>query len=457
VSEQVGSDVVGSADSRVALDPRTDPEVLAGIAQARPELRVFVAMNPSAYPGLVQWLARLGDPAVDAALAARDPVPAEPSAVPSPAPPASSGSLSAPVAPVAVGHQRRRGVLIAVVLVGVLVLAGGGFAGYRLLTGGTRTSAPLEIRTQLILTPVVSGNEQITTETIAEAMRIIRARLDSSGVSGSEITSQGGSNIVVVVPGKPAQATLDLVRKRGVMRFRVVLVTGSAAPIPVPTPTGTATSKPSTTGQATTAPKSGFPPALAAATTSAPAATPMTAGQPVNASDPAWVTPQLLAEVVALNCASPKMVEAIVDDPAKPMVTCSSDGTEKFILGPAEVNGDQIANATSDQQTTQNGSSNGVWEVVLNFDSAGSKAFCDVTSRLASLPSPRNQFGIVLDNQVISAPVSEASLCANTASITGSFTSASAKALAKQLSLGALPLTLQVQSQEQVFGTLSPK
>jgi preprotein translocase subunit SecD len=139
------------------------------------------------------------------------------------------------------------------------------------------------------------------------------------------------------------------------------------------------------------------------------------------------------------------------------MVTCSSDGTEKFILGPAEVNRDQIANATSDHQTTQNGSSNGVWEVVLNFDSAGSKAFCDVTSRLVSLPSPRNQFGIVLDNQVISSPVPQSALCTGTASITGSFTSASAKALAKQLNLGALPLTLQVQSQEQVFGTLSPK
>jgi len=108
VPEQVGSDVVGSADSRVAWDPRTAPEVLAGIAQARPELRVFVAMNPSAYPGLVQWLARLGDPAVDAALAARAPVLAEPSAVPSPPAPPASGSLSASVAPVAVGHQRRQ-------------------------------------------------------------------------------------------------------------------------------------------------------------------------------------------------------------------------------------------------------------------------------------------------------------------------------------------------------------
>ena len=84
MSEQSGSDVVGSADSRLALDPRTRPEVLAGIAQRRPELRVFVAMNPSTYPGLVQWLAQLGDPAVNAALAGRTPVRAEPAAVPPP-------------------------------------------------------------------------------------------------------------------------------------------------------------------------------------------------------------------------------------------------------------------------------------------------------------------------------------------------------------------------------------
>ena len=46
---------------------------------------------------------------------------------------------------------------------------------------------------------------------------------------------------------------------------------------------------------------------------------------------------------------------------------------------------------------------------------------------------------------------------AGTASITGSVTSASAKALAKQLNLGALPLTLQVQSQKQVSAKLGLK
>ncbi len=54
-----------------AADPATPAEVLAAIAEHRPDLRPYVAANPTAYPGLVEWLGNLGDPAVDAALQAR--------------------------------------------------------------------------------------------------------------------------------------------------------------------------------------------------------------------------------------------------------------------------------------------------------------------------------------------------------------------------------------------------
>lgn len=165
--EHIGSDAVGAADSRTALDPNSAPEVLAEIAQRRPELRVFVAMNPSAYPGLVHWLAQLGDPAVDAAIASRTPVAVEPPAVPPPPPPPpppvtpvvpsavepmavapgiggdvsrSEGERSLPdqVARVPAGRPRHRRRLTAAVLVGVLVLAGAGFAGYKMLTRAAR-------------------------------------------------------------------------------------------------------------------------------------------------------------------------------------------------------------------------------------------------------------------------------------------------------------------------------
>lgn len=54
-----------------AADPSTDLAVLARIAAEAPELRPTLASNPSTYPALLEWLAQVGDPAVDAALRAR--------------------------------------------------------------------------------------------------------------------------------------------------------------------------------------------------------------------------------------------------------------------------------------------------------------------------------------------------------------------------------------------------
>ena len=55
-----------------ASDPQTSGQTLADIAAQRPDLRPAIAANPSTYPALLDWLKGLGDPAVDAALAARD-------------------------------------------------------------------------------------------------------------------------------------------------------------------------------------------------------------------------------------------------------------------------------------------------------------------------------------------------------------------------------------------------
>ena len=57
--------------SAQASDPQTPGQVLADIAALRPDLRVAVASNPSTYPGLLEWLGSMGEPAVDAAIAAR--------------------------------------------------------------------------------------------------------------------------------------------------------------------------------------------------------------------------------------------------------------------------------------------------------------------------------------------------------------------------------------------------
>lgn len=325
----------------------------------------------------------------------------------------------------------------------------------------------LEGGTQLILEPKVVGNQKINEGQVQKAVDIIRARVNGSGVSEAEVSTQGGQNIVVSLPGSPDRATIASLQKSSQLRMRAVLVEAPAGQPPAPTPAGPATSKPApgkpaATGTPTPAPKSGFPPALAAAPTPAPTAkatvtpkatTPATAPKPKDASDPAWITPDIEQAFTALNCADPKSVDSIVDDPAKPMVTCDSERPFKYILGPAEVLGSEIKNATSGVQQSQSGST-GVYEVRLDFNAEGTKSFCDVTSRIVSLPSPRNQFGIVLDNQVISAPVAQAALCAGKASITGSFTADSSKVLADQLKFGALPLSFGLQTRDDITPTL---
>ncbi|HYO18636.1 MAG TPA: protein translocase subunit SecD, partial [Dermatophilaceae bacterium] len=288
-------------------------------------------------------------------------------------------------------NPHNRGPLRTLSVLALLILGLYGLLG-AVSTWGTGQLAPklgldLEGGTQLILAPKIVGDQKISEGQVQKAVDIIRARVDGSGVAEAEVTTQG-TNIVISLPGTPDKATIASLQKSSQLRMRATLVEASGAPTPLPTSTGTATSKPTSpatstpkatatgaaSGTATTAPKSGFPPALTAATTPAPSASaapsaaptatakPTTAAKPKNPSDLAWITPELEKTFTALNCADPKSVEAIVDDPAKPMVTCSSDGQVKYILGPAEVFGTEIKNATSGQKQTQSGST-GEYEV----------------------------------------------------------------------------------------------
>ncbi len=78
-----------------ASDPNAPLEDLHRLAQDYPGLRPAIAANPSTYPALLEWLGSLGDPAVNAALAARfggaDPSEAATMAIQSPRPTAQPG------------------------------------------------------------------------------------------------------------------------------------------------------------------------------------------------------------------------------------------------------------------------------------------------------------------------------------------------------------------------------
>ena len=372
---------------------------------------------------------------------------------------------------------------LAALLVAMVVLFGGiaAAATWASAQWTPKLGLDLEGGTEMTLEPVLADpTQQVNQGQLEKARDIISQRVDSYGVAEAEVTTQGGRNIVVSIPGTPDAATLDAIRKPSQLRFRAVLAADAGSPQPTSTgtSTGTETSGTGTPSSTATTPGPAFtldtPPTSAATSANraipqalmadpTPAPTSATDGStgtatptatPTDASDPAWVTPEILDEFTKLDCSKPESVNAVVDDPAKPLVTCSEDKAAKYILGPVEVDGTDIADASAGYQTSQNGQPTNVVEVQLKFTGDGAKKFGDVTTRLVGLQGVRNQFAIVLDKQVISAPTTQAAITNGQASITGNFTIESARALANQLKFGALPMSFTLQTQDDISPTL---
>ncbi|MEC9344448.1 MAG: protein translocase subunit SecD, partial [Pseudomonadota bacterium] len=83
--------------------------------------------------------------------------------------------------------------------------------------------------------------------------------------------------------------------------------------------------------------------------------------------------------------------------------------------------------------------------VTFRFDTKGSTRFCQVTSANVGRP-----FAIVLDDQIISAPVIRDRICGGSGQISGNFTVQSANDLAVLLRAGALPAKLDVIEERTV-------
>ncbi|MBK5237574.1 MAG: protein translocase subunit SecD [Actinomycetales bacterium] len=289
----------------------------------------------------------------------------------------------------------------------------------------------LEGGTQIILAPQLESGQSVTQEQLVQAVSIIRQRVDAAGVSESEINTQGAKNIVVSIPGQPDDATLARIQASAKLEFRPVLVTSAPTSATI-----------GTDGISTPAP------------TADPTLSTVPAIAPSNASDLNYITPALEAQFIAYDCAAESAAPTNVAPADLPLITCDNTNTAKFLLGPVEVSGSDISNATSSLVTTQTGASTGQWAVNIIFNDAGTSTFADVTSRLFGMTGAQNQFAIVLDGKVISAPSTNAVITDGKPQITGGFTQDSAKVLADQLKYGALPIGFQVQSSDTISATL---
>jgi preprotein translocase subunit SecD len=324
----------------------------------------------------------------------------------------------------------------------VLIFGLAGLIGFGSTTDENASFTPklaldLQGGTQVILSPLLLDGQAVTTEQLDQAVSIIRQRVDASGVSESQVITQGDTNIIVSIPGIPDENTLALIKASAKLEFRAVLLTSAG------TPTAEVDGSESTDPESTETPEPEESPATEEPTV-----------EPVDASDLNWITPEIQKDFDELDCATSFREPGQIDDPTIPLVTCDIDGLTKFVLGPVEVDGANISDASNGTVTSSTGASTNTWAVNLEFDEVGTVGFSTVTQRLFPLELPRNQFAITLDGFVITAPTTQAVITNGSAQITGSFDRDSSKVLADQLKYGSLPIGFEVQSQENISATL---
>ena len=296
--------------------------------------------------------------------------------------------------------------------------------------------------TSITLSAQTVDGAEPTEESLDEAVAIIRQRVNGSGVAEAEVTTQGTDTIVVQVPGVGQDELVALVGQTAELQFRPVLaiVPGgspvSQGPAPTgeptatPTPTETPTDEPTSLGEqredsAERASRSTGRTSLTAAGTPTPTPSPTPAPTPAPIAEQPGPTAEDFQALTSFDCASIEPGQVTPSDEV--LITCDRELANRYLLGPADVVGTDIADATAaiPQGTV-------AWQVNLEFTSSGAEAFFASTQRLAAQAPPQNQFAIVLDGLVVSAPRVNEPIPGGRAQITGQFTQAEATAQGKE-------------------------
>ncbi|MET8576297.1 protein translocase subunit SecD [Streptomyces sp. NPDC005012] len=360
---------------------------------------------------------------------------------------------------------------LALILIAMVALTGGMFA-----SGHTTPRLGIDLAggTSITLRAVAEQGQEsaINPTNMATAVDIMERRVNGLGVSEAEVQTQGDRNIIVNIPkGTNSQQARDQVGTTAKLYFRPVLQTEVSGAQPVPTPGATDGASPS-------AEPSGKPSGKASDSPSAPAASDPSADAspqgralteglkaataspspdasgaseaPAETPAPAATTPvddKVQAQYATLDCTDAKQRSEAGEGskPSDSMVACGQNAQgqwQKYVLGPAAVDGTDV----DDAQAVYNTQTGAGWTVTMEFTDKGADKFADITGKLATQPSPQNQFAIVLDNEVISDPYVSQALTGGNAEISGSFGQEEAQSLANMLSYGALPLSFEEDS-----------
>jgi preprotein translocase subunit SecD len=320
-----------------------------------------------------------------------------------------------------------------------------------------------------------------TSAQLGEAVSIIERRVNGLGVANSNVARQG-NDVVINLPGiKNAQGALKVLGETATLYFRPVFC---EIPNFALAPSTSSTTQPSTTPHQiapTTLPTSAkavgrpapdihltvarlsaaSPPATTPPTTSGTPATtivPNSAGTPVPLRSPSSAA-EAQAACAASNAAQLPTTTVGADLGSAYVILPYYDKTFRYVLGPADMTGNGVANASV--QLSQAGQ----YSVLLTFTSKGGNDFDKIAAQRypyyqqnPSNPPPQSQEAMELDGVVESAPTIQAPSFNGTAVISGStaapFTASQAGNLALVLKYGSLPVRFTPQSVQTVSATI---
>jgi preprotein translocase subunit SecD len=353
-------------------------------------------------------------------------------------------------------RRHRPGRTLIVFFLGVAVMF-----GLVALAGTWKPALGLDLQGGLRITLTATGDP--SDENLEEARRIIDQRVNGSGVVEGEVTAQSGQYIVVEIPGSTEnrRETEELVRRQAQLRFRLVAcVEGAQDPCATGSlPMGRAPL--ALDGEETDGPNE----EPSESDTSDPAESESREEDGVRTAEDeiAWAAApdqESIALFNELQCNSDGAIvktnrkgETVparqVDDPDKPLVACEvgdEGGVIKYLLSRSVIEGTELEDAGAGIPQGEVD-----WAVTLDIGNDKDKAhpegstggeddFETISSQLAGTG---RQFAIVLDGQVLSAPVMNDPIRDGRSQITGNFSEESATNLANSLKFGALPIAFE--------------
>ncbi|MBB1586439.1 MAG: protein translocase subunit SecD [Propionibacterium sp.] len=300
----------------------------------------------------------------------------------------------------------------------VFMVAIGAMFGIMASVGAWSPKLGLALQGGMTIT-LTATNSTVDKDSLELAKNIIQKRVDGLGIGEASVTTSGDRHIVVSAPNVQRDDMVKLIGSTAQLTFRPVLHVGQAA-------------------QENTDPN--LP------------------GLPTPTPEPGEVGSVLSVDEVLAYTATEQdnqafkefkcndKVEAPLD---RATVGCDPTGQMKYLLGPAAIVGERVVRANSGVPQGQI-----AHVVTLEFDEAGTSTFSQMTTAMVSKQAPANQFAVVLDGVVQSAPRVQSAITNGQAQITGNFTAESAAELANILKFGALPLNFEPSQVETVSPTL---